>query len=247
KLDEQITKRLHFQGKGGIENAQHYRSGDSHKDLKSNIISSPRFIGKKRLAGFCSQDCPLDGAASNYPKVSLIAGTVRFLLRIQFREYQAAKYNYFQQVCYRRIHRMAERCPDMIHSRPDLDPRLCSAIIDGRRGECNVARTIRTLSTCSISACIRPGRSSVRNRTAERRDRCACPRSGSSCVRLEPKKGSLPLPSDLDSDRQVWLAVHNRADRRLPRTIAARKAPERAHKQSPFPGRNGHLRLQPTN
>ena len=26
------------------------------KDLESNIVSSPGFVGNKRLAGFCSQD-----------------------------------------------------------------------------------------------------------------------------------------------------------------------------------------------
>jgi hypothetical protein len=36
----------------GIENAQHYRSGDSHKDLKSNVISAPGFVGGN-LVCFC--------------------------------------------------------------------------------------------------------------------------------------------------------------------------------------------------
>src|ERR1700730_11669939 len=216
----------------GVEYTKHYRRRDSQEDLKSNIVSSPRFVGNNRLAGFCSQDFPLDDAASNYPKVSLTAGRVLFLIRIRSPEYQGVKCSCFQLECYRRIHRMVERCPDRIHSPPDPSRRLYAAITDGRRGECNVAPTIRILSTCPISACIRPGRSSVRNQTAESRDRSACPHSGSNCVHLEQKKGSLRLPSDLDSGRPVWLAVHNRADHRLPRTTAARMIQERARKQS---------------
>jgi hypothetical protein len=38
KLDEEIAKRLHGQGKLGIEFAEHYGSNDSQQDLKTNII-----------------------------------------------------------------------------------------------------------------------------------------------------------------------------------------------------------------
>src|ERR1700731_102475 len=97
-------------------------------------------------------------AASNYRKVSLKAGTVPFLIRIQYRGYPAVKRNCPEQECRPRNHRTVERCRDRIHFLQVPTQRLYPAIIDDHRAECSDAPTIRTLSTFPICGGIRPDR-----------------------------------------------------------------------------------------
>src|ERR1700716_835768 len=95
----------------------------------------------------------------NYRKASLADGIVLSLIRIQFREYPATQCNYCQLECCPRIRRKVERYQDRIHCPQARGRRLYLVTADARRVECTGSQTIRVLSTCLVSADIRPSRS----------------------------------------------------------------------------------------